>query len=795
MEKQFSIAALEFEKIKEHLSRFVLTAMSVEKVNELLPDSKLNVIESELDTLVEMHDVLKYDDAFPIDELKDVRPLLKKISAEGRFLNPAELLQLLLTLTTSRRIRSYIKSRIEKYPRLFKITEALHSYPDIEERIHRTIDEHGAIRDTASPKLRQIRRDLDQKTLQLRKKLENLARTYAKEGYAQDDIVTVRDGRMVIPVKDEYKNTVRGFIHDASASGQTVFIEPAEALELNNELRKLGLEETHEIERILTDITNEIRSFLSELHADIDGLAEIEFLYVKARFTNQINGVKPHLNADGKIHLKNAFHPLLLLKEKYKLPDQRHSIVPLNLDIGGDYRTLIISGPNAGGKTVALKTVGLLVLMVQASLLIPVEPGTHVSIFDQVFADIGDEQSIENDLSTFSSHVRNLSSMVERVNERTLILIDEMGSGTDPKEGASLAIAILGRFNNRHAVSIITTHHGALKAFAHNTEGIRNGSMEFDQETLQPTYVFRAGIPGSSYAFEISTRMGLDRSVIDYAKEISGSESQRLENLIQDLQQQTRAYDQKLSDIAREKSRLDGLTKFYDQRAGELKKREKELKQKALLEKRELIDNLNKKVENAIQAIKTSQAGKEEIQNAKNLLGDEIKKTSDELERLKDAHDESEVQAEGKAGERVLLKSMGLDGTIIAEADDSGQVLVAVGNLKIKATMGQLVKSKEKNPKKELLKEQVRWDTEDIGNEIDLRGMTAEEAIYQADKYIADAHVMGFRQVALIHGKGGGVLRKKITEYLKKNRRVRSYRLGQWGEGDTGVTIVELAED
>ncbi|MBX7151014.1 endonuclease MutS2 [bacterium] len=795
MEKQFSITTLEFEKIKEHLSRFVLTAMSEEKVNSLFPNPKLDLIESLLDTLVEMHDILKYDDTFPIDELKDARPLLKKISVEGRFLNPAELLQLLLTITSSRRIKSYIKNRIEKYPLLFKITDVLHSYPAVEERIQRTIDEQGAIRDTASPKLRQIRRDLDQKTLQLRKKLESLARTYTKEGYAQDEIVTVRDGRMVIPVKDEYKNTVRGFIHDASASGQTVFIEPAEALELNNELRKLGLEETHEIERILTEITNEIRMSLSELQADSSVLAEIEFLYVKARFTNQINGVKPHLNVDGKIVFKNALHPLLLLKEQYKLPGERHPIIPLNLSIGDDYRTLIISGPNAGGKTVALKTVGLLVLMVQAGLLIPVEPGTHVSVFDQVFADIGDEQSIENDLSTFSSHVRNLSNMVDRVNERTLILIDEMGSGTDPKEGASLAIAILGRFNSCKAISIITTHHGALKAFAHNTEGIHNGSMEFDQATLQPTYVFRAGIPGSSYAFEISTRMGLDSKVIEQAKVISGSESQRLENLIQDLQHQTRIYDQKLSDIEREKTRLEGLTKFYDQRAGELKKREKELKQKALLEKRELIDNLNKKIEAAIQSIKASQAGKEEIQTAKKLIGDENQKTSDELERLKDLPDESEVPAEGKMNERVFLKSMGLDGTIIAEADESGHVLVAIGNLKIKATVNQLVKSKEQKQKKELLREHVRWDTEDIGNEIDLRGMTTEEAIYQADKYISDAHVMGFRQIALIHGKGGGVLRKKIAEYLKKNHRVRSYRLGQWGEGDTGVTIVELTED
>ncbi len=793
MTHAFDLHPLEFDKIKEYLARHALTDMALERIQLLAPADELSVIERSLNTLVEMADLLRYDDAFPIETLKDIRALLKKLSTQGTFLSPDQLKLILLSLETGRKIKSYIKNRIEKYPLLEQLTHPMHAFPDVEKSIASAVDEHGGIRDSASPRLRQIRRDKDAKSAEIRKKLESLAKNFAQEGYANDAIVTVREGRMVIPVKEAYKNAVKGFIHDTSASGQTVFIEPAEALDLNNDLRKLLLDEAHEVERILMDIAEGIRAHLDEFILDNDILSSVEFLYAKGRFANQLNAIKPHLNTDGYINIKNGYHPLMWLKESNKLPAERRTIVALNLEIGKEIRTIIISGPNAGGKTVALKTVGVLVTMVQSGLLIPAEAGTHLSLFRQVFADIGDDQSIENDLSTFSSHVRHLSEMAHLITDQTLILIDEIGSGTDPKEGASLAIALLDFFNRHRAVSVVTTHHGALKAFAHDTPGIENASMEFDQETLTPTYVFRQGIPGSSYAFEISGRIGLREEIILRAKEISGTEAQRLENLIQNLQARTKQYDVLLADLNRNQAGVDGLTKFYNDRIRDLKSKEKALKQKFLEERDRALSEANKKIETLIQEIKQSQAEKEAVKNTKKFIQEERGKIQTELAGLKEIESATFEPAEMKEGERVHIKNMDLEGTIISGSGD--RVLVSVGAIKIQVDANQLVKATPKTEKKTIPRPTIEWNTEDIKSEIDLRGLTAEEALYEVDKYLTDAHLLGFREVTLVHGKGDGILRKKIGEFLKRDQRIQHFRLGQWGEGDTGVTVVELKSE
>lgn len=798
MFREFSLHPLEFEKIREQLFGYALTNMASEKIESLSPTPDFNTIDKNLNELEEMAALLKFDDAFPIDRLRDIRNSLNKLTAWGVFLTPEQLNHFLQTLQTARMIRSYIKTRAEKYPLLCEIISPIQNYPDIEDAITGAIDENAEVKDQASPKLKQIRRDLETKSSHIRKKLETLSRQFTADGYTQDAIVTVRGGRMVIPVKEEYKNIVKGFIHDESSSGQTVFIEPAEVLELNNDLRKLALDETHEIERILLHIADIIRAHLNTLTSVTEILGNIEFLYAKGRLANLLNGIKPHLNKTGYIHIKKGFHPLLLLKEQSRLPAERRTIVPLDLELGNppnSGRILIISGPNAGGKTVTLKTIGLFAVMIQSGLFIPCETGTHLSVFDQIFADIGDDQSIENDLSTFSSHVQHLSEMVIQATHESLILIDEIGSGTDPKEGSSLAIALLDHFNQKQAVAVVTTHHGELKAFAHDTVGIENGSMEFDHDTLQPTYVFRPKIPGSSYAFEISKRIGLSRDIIDKAKKISGKETLRLESLIHQLQIQTKRYESLLAELNREKAGVDGLTKLYNEKIQELKIKERALKQKYLEQSQKAIQEANQKVEALIQEIRSSQADSAVVKKARNVLRVENEAVRTELNEIKqsdlmplDRPDQLQY------GDKVYVPGMDVEGTVLEKPDASEHVLLGVGSITVRIHVNQLSKTisaKDQNAGA-ASRQKVNWDTENIKNQIDLRGLTSEEAVYEVDAYLTDAQVMGFREVTLVHGKGDGILRKKIGAFLKRDPRVKHYRLGQWGEGDTGVTVVEL---
>lgn len=798
---KFSLHPLEFDKIKEHLYRYVLTEMASEKIEVLSPIFEIGQIEKSLDELTEMSDLLKFDDVFPIEQIKDIRSFLRNLNTLGIFLNPEQLIHILLTLQTLRKVKSYLKSRHEKYPLLSLVISPVQNHPEIEKTITAAIDDNGEVKSHASTKLKQIRRDLETKSSQIRRKLESLSRQFVSQGYSQDAIVTMRGGRMVIPVKEEYKNIVKGFIHDESSSGQTVFIEPAEALELNNELRKLSLDEKREIDRILLEIADVIRVHLNTLMQDMEILGDIEFLYVKARFAGFINGVKPQINQNGHILVKKGLHPLLLIKELNKLPGERRQVVPLDLELGNPPqtgRTLIISGPNAGGKTVALKTIGLFALMIQCGLLVPCAGSTQFSIFDQIFADIGDDQSIENDLSTFSSHVRHLSEMVNRVNSNTLILIDEIGSGTDPKEGSSLAIAILDYFNQKKAVSIVTTHHGELKAFAHDTEGVDNGSMEFDHETLQPTYVFRPQIPGSSYAFEISKRIGLNDAIIEKAKEISGKEIIRLENLIQELQSQTKRYESLIADANRNKTEADGLAKLYQERIQELKIKERSLKQKSLEEMQKALQDANNKIDGIIQEIRSSQADKEVVKRTKNIMREESSAIHSELNMVREFESASlEHPDELRKGDRVYIASMGLDGTILEEPDGSDHVLIGTGSITIRIHSGQLSKPKQSLEKTNgtLPRQHIEWNTDDVKNQLDLRGLKTDEAIYEVDTYLTDVQILGFKEVTLIHGKGDGILRKKIGEFLKRDPRVKNYRLGQWGEGDTGVTVVEIKNE
>lgn len=801
MDNLYCLRTLEFDKVREILLGYCLTEMSAEKVRLMRPETELSVVSRELDIAEEMNDLLKYDDAFPIEGLQDIRSLHSKLSIEGAFLLPPELMKVLHTLEVSRKIKSYIMNRAEKYPHLRCEAQNLHSYADIENRIRKTIDEQGEVADHASPKLRQIRRDMEAKTIQIRKKTEQIARQFTESGYMQEAMVTLREGRMVLPVKDEYKNQIKGFIHDVSASGQTVFIEPVETLSLNNELKKLIYEEAREIERILAEVSQAIREHKETLFQDLDILGRLEFLYVKARFTVSIDGIKPYLNDSGHVRIKNGKHPLLLIKESVKPFAERKPIVPLNLELGkpqDQNRILIITGPNAGGKTVALKTIGLFAVMAQSGLLIPADKGSHIGVFKHILADIGDEQSIENDLSTFSSHMQNLAEIVNIAEEGSLILVDEIGSGTDPREGCAIAISVMDYLRKKRSLVIVTTHHSELKAYAHNTPGVLNGSMAFDNDTLSPTYQFIAGIPGSSYAFEITRRMGLKTEIIEKARKIMGASGEQLDRLIQDLQNRITEEEESVKSLNVERSRLEGLKKLYEERAQEFKSRERSLKLKMLNEKEKFFREAYARLEKLVEEIKTDALNKELIKKAKNELRAEDQITQSEIrsltmeEKRADIHYLDTVQP----GDRVYVPSLDLQGTVLSVPDSAGQVEVGVGSIKMKIRIKELAAPLQTAEEKPLERTgTTNWDSDQVPRELDLRGLTAEEAIELTHEYIADAYVLGYPEVTLVHGKGSGILRKKIGEYLKSNQRVQSFRLGQWGEGDSGVTVVEIKKD
>lgn len=781
----FSTESLEFDKLRANLAKFVLTGMGREAVESVRPHSDKILIKRDLAFASEMKELLMHDDSFPIDTLKDVRKPIKKVTTVGFFLQPPELLEISSTFMTARRVQRYFKKRREKYSYLHTLTENLSSYQNIENAIQSAIDEEGQIRDNASGELRRIRRELVSQQDILTNRLKKILKKLSADNMTQEDLITVREGRMVIPIKDEYKNRVKGFIHDESATGQTVFIEPASALPLNNSLKKLRIEELREIERILRELTGLIRDEFASIIETLAVLKQLDFIHAKGRLAVDLNAHCPVITDKPNLKIVSGFHPLLLIKAGRN--QTLNTIIPLDLEIGTQFRTLVITGPNAGGKTVALKTVGLLTLMVQSGLLVPADPSSEFYIFDKIFADIGDDQSIENDLSTFSSHMAKLAAVVDTADAESLVLVDEIATGTDPDEGSLLAISILSHLTRNHVTTISTTHHGALKIFAAESPGIENGSMEFDTKSLIPTYRFQPGTPGSSYAFEISERLGLRKGVIEEARNLGGSEHQDIQKLLADLQKKNDEQRQLIATLELEKNRLQALEKLYSDRMDKIKQYEKEQKDRALKEAENILSQANKLIEFTVKTIKEEQASTKSITEAKAVLTREKDKIKSEISYKIPTSTEPVSE-----GDLVRIESLGMEGLVVETPDDSGEVFVEAGNIRLKVDSSSIKKIEVRNTKPETTSGMSYDWTEDIKPEIDVRGSTAEEAVDLVDRYLGDAGAWGLSKITIIHGKGTGVLRKKVNQFLKKDKRVKTQRPGDYFEGDVGVTIVEL---
>ncbi|MEK6570751.1 MAG: endonuclease MutS2, partial [Bacteroidota bacterium] len=643
-----------------------------------------------------------------------------------------------------------------------------------------------AVKDTASKDLREIRRSIIRKADELRLRLEAILKGYSQQGYAQEEIITTRDGRMVIPVKVEHKHHVPGFIHSSSATGATVFIEPAETLEVNNEIRTLQFSEQREVERILRTLTAQIRGARNELLSNIDILAQIDFSFAKAKYSTEIIGAQPMVTSRGPIRLLQARHPILLQKHK------RDGVVPLTIEIGNQFNTLVITGPNAGGKTVALKTVGLLSLMVACGFHVPASADSEIPLLKQIFIDIGDEQSIENDLSSFTSHLLNLKQILEQTDDQTLVLIDEIGAGTDPTEGGALAAAVLSKLTTTGSLTIATTHHGALKAFAHETPGFENGAMEFDQATLRPTYHFKSGIPGSSYAIEIAGRLGLPESILSSARDLLGPKREKLESLLAAVEERFQHLQQEHRQVQEQNSILARLIEQYESKLKAVDHEIKDTRVRALLEARDVIDKANALIEASVKEIKAKSAEKDVVRHAKVNVAAMKERIDSELHAFEDNVQRGSGPQVFREGDLVRLKDHNGVGQVISSSEDGKTLVVKFGDLRVQASSRNLELASESDQQSRPIP--LPPETKMVKTEIDLRGMTSEEAIAAVDKFLDDAWLAALRSVSLIHGKGTGTLRKRIAEYLKSNHRVKSYRLADWNLGGSGATVVDLQD-
>lgn len=785
-----ALRVLEFDKIRKMLSEKTASSLGRVFADELVPVSDYYQVES---MLKETSDALVYlwrKGSAPFGGLHDIRGSVKRVEI-GAILNMGELLKIADVLRCSRIMKQYLTNDV---PGEWEGNSALslgwqiQGSRQVEDAITSAIINEEEMSDHASPELFSIRKAIRQKQDSIKDRLASIIRSADYKKIMQDAVVTLRDGRYVIPVKQEYKSQVPGLIHDISSSGATVFIEPLAVVEANNEIKSLLIREQREIERILAELSAMVAEIRDELATNLEILAKLDFMFAKAKFARDMDAICPKLVNERKIRIRQGRHPLL----------DRHKVVPIDIELGYDFSTLVITGPNTGGKTVTLKTVGLFVLMLQAGLHVPVKEGSEFGIFRDVFADIGDEQSIEQSLSTFSSHMKNIVTILKEADEESLTLFDELGAGTDPTEGAALAMAILEYFTKRQICTMATTHYSELKIYAMTTPRVQNACCEFDVDTLRPTYRLLVGIPGKSNAFAISSKLGLDPYIIHRAKEFLSKDNIQFEDVLSDIEKNRTQTEKEMDAVRNLKNEIERLKEEIQKEKERVSKEKTGIIAKAREEARSIVLNARYEAEELLEKLKDLvkqgaavndkmlQEARTGVRRLDNLEGGFVE--SYEVEENEDAPQDL------KPGETVMMINLNQRATVLDAPDADGQVLVQAGIMKVKVNINQL---KRVDEQKESLDKMQRVRVKgvkasDIKLELDIRGLNVEEALERVDKYIDDAVIAGLHEVTLIHGKGTGTLRKAIHDHLRGNTHVVSYRLGQYGEGETGVTVVEL---
>ncbi len=787
--KDRTLETLEFDKIIKRLSEMAASEAGRKRCLQVRPSCHLDEVERLQQETAECIKALVKKGSPPLGGVTDLGPVLKRVEAGG-VLDSEQLLAVADLLRCAAGMKEYMKAprggREEGFDTLRAIVESLVPHPRVEKEITRCIEGPGQIADHASPTLRNIRRQVGSINEEIRAKLNSMVASAGFQKYLQDAIVTTRGDRYVLPVKQEYRGSVPGIVHDQSSTGATLFIEPMAVVELNNRLRELSAKEKLEIERILSTLTLLVSDVLDDIRTNMGILTELDVMFARGKLGLEMEATRPLYNTSGYINLKKARHPLIDPKV----------VVPISVHLGRDFDVLVITGPNTGGKTVTLKTVGLMVLMAQAGLQVPCQEGTELAVYRDVFADIGDEQSIEQSLSTFSSHMSNIVDILRQASRGSLVLLDELGAGTDPTEGAALAMAILDYLRSRRICTIATTHYSELKQYALTKERVENASVEFDVETLSPTYRLTIGIPGKSNAFEISKRLGLSESLIESASMYLTGEEVRLEDLIGDLERNKREAEQEKEWARRLRQEVERVKLEYQNKARRLEERQEKILQQARAEAKRILEHAGEEAADLIKELRSLTAVESTERNRR--IEQVRQKIRWDIEKLEEALS-SGITGEGagrqprdlKPGDPVRVISLAQKGTVLEKYDD--EALVQVGIMKIKVKLGNLEKVEEEIKPKEISQGAGSLSkAATISAQVDVRGQVLEEAMITVDKYLDDAHLSGLKQVVIIHGKGTGVLRSGIQQLLRSNRYVASFRRGSFGEGGDGVTVVEL---
>ncbi len=772
---------LEFQKILNHIVNYAVTENGKKKISNLLPGTELKNILDEGKAVSEAKEILIRSVPPNFDSLPDLFETLAQARIEGVVLSSKKILEILRLAKLSRSLNQFLKQNAEIVPSLLNYQNYLLTDKVFEHHIEKIIDETGEIKENASQKLSEIRKQIREKQSSLVKSINKIMKSLDDDGIVREDYLTLRDGRMVIPIKAEHKRHLRGFIHSESATGQTVYIEPEQTLELNNEIVTLGFAEKREIEKLLKDLTQLIGKESEKLKETLKTVAYLDSLFARAKYSVEIIGAFPSLMQNQDFFLSDARHPVLLKKLG------RENTVPLNLQLK-DQRVIIITGPNAGGKTVVLKSIGLLALLVQSGIHIPVSPDSNFHIFKNILIDIGDEQSIEDDLSTFSSHLNNLKDILINSKDDSLVLLDEIGTGTDPAEGSALGAAVLLKLRDNGALVFASTHHGSLKIIANSEQGFANAAMEFDHEELKPTYKFKPGIPGSSYAFEIAKRRGLDDELIKTASQMMESDKYKLENFLAEIEAKSNKLETKLKEMESENSRLAGLSDLYKNNINRLELEKKEILRKTKIEADEFLKGVNQKVENVIKQIKESEARKDVIKEAKKIITD-IKA---ETEKIYLPEIESEINiTDFSVGSLVSIKNTATSGKIIQIDKQKNKAIIESGLIKMQVELKDLIPGK--NQKKEIQEPHYHnLNTSPAKYRLDIRGKKSSEADFEILKFIDDSYMSGLDRVEILHGKGTGALKKTVKEILDEHNRVKKYYFAPVEFGGEGITIVEL---
>lgn len=790
---QKALETLEYKKIIAQLKREMGSAASAKLADELTPLTSEKIIKEELRSTTEAVDLIVRKGPLPTGGLYDIREALL-LAKKGGSLTMRQLLEVQNVLGISSEVVAFMHDdALPELKYIGEMVDLIVEFTALEKEISRCILTEDEMADNASPKLKDIRRSIHQQNQAIKNKLSRIITSSSNKTYLQDAIVTMRDGRYVIPVKQEYRSFFPGMVHDQSKGGATLFIEPQGVVELNNKLRELEVEEQLEIARILAELSSRVAEHYREIRSNLELLTKLDFIMAKGKLSCKMHASEPKIDTDGELRLISARHPLIEYKKA----------VPVDIRIGGDYRTLIITGPNTGGKTVSLKTAGLLVMMAQSGLHIPASHASTLPIFGEVFADIGDEQSIEQSLSTFSSHMKNIVSIIDKASYDSLVLVDELGAGTDPTEGAALAIAILERFYDSGALTMATTHYNELKKYALATSGVENAAMEFDVETLTPTYRLLIGVPGKSNAFEISKKLGLSESVIERASEHIKHGDMEFENVISSIEDDKRKAAADRLDAESMRAEIEERLKKLEEKEKAISEKRADIIAEAKREARELLRETKsavKDVQKDLRRLQKSGAhtnlntgalekSRRKINEAEDLVSEKV---------VKQVNSEPVSADTLKIGDRVKLLTIGQNGTILSLPDEKGNLMINIGALKVKARLQDLMLINEGKDRKQQAKSSskygslLRSKSSSVSASINVMGKNLDDALADVEKYLDDVYMAGLDMVSIIHGRGGGILKDGIRQMLKRKKYVDSYGAASYNDGGEGVTIVRM---